>query len=63
MEGEVQRAVDRGDTATLSKYGRFLEPAMDVLKARAPSDAERARIDASLKAVARTSALAARSCR
>jgi hypothetical protein len=63
METEVQRAVDRGDTATLSKYGRFLEPAMDVLKGRAASDADRARLDASLKAVARTSALAARSCR
>lgn len=63
MEAEVARAVDRGDTVTLSKYGRFLEPALDVLKARAQSDADRARFDASLKAVSRTSALAARSCR
>ena len=63
METELQGAVDRNDTGTLSKYGRFLEPAMDVLKARAPSDAERARLDASLKAVTKTSALAARSCR
>jgi hypothetical protein len=63
MEAEVQRAVDRGDTATLSRYGRFLEPAMDVLKARAATDADRARLDAAFKAVSKAPAAAARSCR
>ena len=52
MQADIARLVDRTDHLALTKYGRFLEPAMDQMWNRA-SESERRRIEATFAAVAK----------
>jgi hypothetical protein len=53
MQTDIARAVERNDLMTLTKYGRFLEPAIEILEAKAASPAARAKLAAAFDAAER----------